>query len=388
MNAQLFINAITCITFFLLAFIALANPVKVNVIANRWLGIFFCSVGCMLLNVVLYDSRLDMEYPRVVGFNELSRFALAPALYLAIVQFTTPGSRFTLKDSIHFVPFALFWLYMVPVLYFPQHQLIGGHFTLPPRINFVLGFCMRWSVNVQFLVYWVLAYRRLLQHKKHIELIASDTAPVQLSWLKYLLLSVGGMLALFFTVILFKIAISGAAIAFGYLVGALAILYYTLAQKEVYPFRVTELKAIAEVLADADAAARSPVQRVADERAQQLVIKLKTLMEVEALYKDAELSLPQLADAMEVSVHDLSFLLNDTVGMNFFRFVNGYRVEEAKQLMLSNKHTHLNLLGIAYHAGFSSKTTFNTAFKKQTGMSPTAFIRSAKGGEGQVSASV
>jgi AraC-like DNA-binding protein len=83
---------------------------------------------------------------------------------------------------------------------------------------------------------------------------------------------------------------------------------------------------------------------------------------------------------MAISIHDLSYLLNEAFGMNFFRFINLYRIEEAKQLMISEKYRHLNILGIAYSAGFNSKTTFNTAFKKETGVSPSQFMQQVKAG--------
>lgn len=379
MTAELILHIITSNCFFLMAFVALFNPGKVNVLANRWLGLFFASAGCMLCNVVLYDAALELDYPRVIGFNELSRFAMAPALYLAIVQFTTPGLKFKPAHYLHFLPFALFFLYMVPALYFPEHQIIGGHFSLPPTIIFIVATCMRWSINVQLLVYWILAFTRLRRHQQHIQLIASDTVPVNLSWLKYLLLSIGGMLALFFASIFLDVHLSPTLIAFGYLLGCLAIFYYSLAQKEIFPFEVAELKAINEVIVEIDEKAKPVKQRLADEQALQMRTKLESLMVAEKLYLDNELSLPQLAEAIGVSVHDLSFLLNEKIGLNFFQFVNAYRVEEAKQIMLSDKHKHLNILGIAYSAGFSSKTTFNTVFKTQVGMAPGEFMKQSKG---------
>ncbi|OOQ59181.1 helix-turn-helix domain-containing protein [Mucilaginibacter pedocola] len=379
MTAELILHIIATNCFFLMAFVALFNPHKVNIPANRWLGVFFASVGCMLCNVVLYEARLEFSYPRVIGFNELSRFAIAPALYLAIVQFTTPGQKFKGTDYLHFIPFTLFFLYMVPVLYFPGYQLIGGHFKLSPGANFVLAMTVRWGINIQLLVYWVLSFVRLRQHQKHIQFVASDTVPVNLNWLKYLLLSIGGMLALFFASIFFGVQLSADAIAAGYLLGSLVIFYYSLAQKEVFPFEIAQLEAITEVITEADEKAKSTKPRLADEHALQMQYKLEGLMASEKLYLDNELSLPQLAEAADMSVHDLSYLLNDVIGQNFFRFVNGYRVEEAKQLMLSDKHRHLNILGIAYSAGFSSKTTFNTVFKTQVGMAPGEFMKQNKG---------
>ncbi|WP_373493157.1 helix-turn-helix domain-containing protein, partial [Aquiflexum sp.] len=61
----------------------------------------------------------------------------------------------------------------------------------------------------------------------------------------------------------------------------------------------------------------------------------------------------------------------------FFELVNGYRVEESKNLMMDEKLNHLSMIGIAFEAGFSSKTAFNTAFKKHTGMTPSQFKKEA-----------
>jgi AraC-like DNA-binding protein len=76
---------------------------------------------------------------------------------------------------------------------------------------------------------------------------------------------------------------------------------------------------------------------------------------------------------MQLSPHELSYLINVGFENNFYNFVNSYRVEESKTLLTSPKHQHLSMLGIAFEAGFNSKTAFYTAFKKMTGVSPTEF---------------
>jgi AraC-like DNA-binding protein len=58
---------------------------------------------------------------------------------------------------------------------------------------------------------------------------------------------------------------------------------------------------------------------------------------------------------------------------NFYDLVNGYRVEEAKRLLLDPKNTNYTILSVGFEAGFNSKTTFNTVFKKFTGLTPTDF---------------
>jgi AraC-like DNA-binding protein len=57
----------------------------------------------------------------------------------------------------------------------------------------------------------------------------------------------------------------------------------------------------------------------------------------------------------------------------FYDLVNGYRVEEAKRLLLDPKSKNNKILAIAFDSGFNSKTTFNTVFKKFTGFTPSDF---------------
>ena len=101
-------------------------------------------------------------------------------------------------------------------------------------------------------------------------------------------------------------------------------------------------------------------------------------MEKDKLFLDNDLNLPTVAEKLGISIHETSFLINDTTKDNFYNFINKYRVEEAKKLLTSSKIETLNILGIAYAAGFNSKTAFNTAFKKWVGVSPTNYIKELK----------
>jgi AraC-like DNA-binding protein len=65
--------------------------------------------------------------------------------------------------------------------------------------------------------------------------------------------------------------------------------------------------------------------------------------------------------------------------MNFFSFINGYRIEEAKRMFNSPKYNDKNIIEIAYLSGFTSKSHFNLSFKKATGLTPKEFRKSIKG---------
>lgn len=88
-------------------------------------------------------------------------------------------------------------------------------------------------------------------------------------------------------------------------------------------------------------------------------------------YRNSELSLAKLANAIGLSPHHLSEVLNQHAGQNFNHFINAYRVKEVC-LGLSSLSS-VNVLDIAMQAGFSSKSTFNTIFKKITGLTPTQY---------------
>jgi len=90
-------------------------------------------------------------------------------------------------------------------------------------------------------------------------------------------------------------------------------------------------------------------------------------------YLNNELTIQDLADQLKVSSQEISSYLNKELGVNFFNYINGFRIEEAKQRLTNPNFDNETLLGIAYDSGFNSKTSFNTLFKKETGMTPSEY---------------
>ena len=99
--------------------------------------------------------------------------------------------------------------------------------------------------------------------------------------------------------------------------------------------------------------------------------KLSVIMETEALYQNPDIKLKDLADKLNVSTHFLSQLLNDNLGQSFAQYINGWRVEASKKLLKENKNFTLEAIGL--EAGFSSKSSFYSTFKKVTGVTPAAY---------------
>jgi TolB-like protein/AraC-like DNA-binding protein/Tfp pilus assembly protein PilF len=127
----------------------------------------------------------------------------------------------------------------------------------------------------------------------------------------------------------------------------------------------------------------SQKQALLDEAtAEQYTHQLLQYMEEEAPFLNPALSLRSLGEQIDVHPNKLSWLLNESLGKNYNSFVNQYRVAHFKKLALDPANAHISLLGLAYESGFNSKTVFNTYFKKETGMTPRAFLKSAESGSG------
>ncbi|MFK8162176.1 MAG: helix-turn-helix domain-containing protein, partial [Lewinella sp.] len=101
--------------------------------------------------------------------------------------------------------------------------------------------------------------------------------------------------------------------------------------------------------------------------------RLTQVMEEEGPYLRPDLSLRELAGRLDLPHNYLSQLLNEGFGQNFAEYVNMYRLSAFKTKVVDPAFQHLSLLGLAFESGFNSKTSFNTFFKKATGLTPAAY---------------
>ncbi len=109
------------------------------------------------------------------------------------------------------------------------------------------------------------------------------------------------------------------------------------------------------------------------ETAEQVLPKLLHLVEQEQVYLDPNLTLKKLSERLMIHYNYLSQIINEKLGHSFNDFINKYRIEEAQRKLLDPRQGQKNVLEIAYDTGFYSKSVFNTAFKKFTGMTPSEF---------------
>ena len=220
-------------------------------------------------------------------------------------------------------------------------------------------------VFLQLFTYWGLSVNLLRRHQRIIRQISASVETVDLRWLLNVLAGVLLLLLFWLTEGVYPNPLTSQIATIGYLAGAYYIGYYATQQTAIYPYPPQAINDIAAIIE------QKPLKVIP--LADGLKEHLTQLMATRKPYLDNTLNLPQLAGMMNLSTHELSALINAGLGMNFYQFVNTYRVEESKRLLTDPAYAHLSMVGIAYEAGFNSKTVFNTTFKASTGLSPTAY---------------
>jgi len=333
---------------------------RVNAKADRWLGAFYCILACAFTQLFLEGFGIGGSF--LIHVLELPRWAMFPCLYMAVNHYVSPS--LPRKDwLLHFVPFLFFLVfslvYLMPKLFNEQYHLP----VLPPWI----GFIVRYFFSGQLVYYWIVCFSLLSRHQKNLKMVASFTEKIDLEWLRYLLISV------LFLIFIRMLSISNIHVTYYspilYFLGIILLAYSTLTQKSIYAIETYQPAEKGEITPKKTLNERLTTEQV--EEVKYTVIR-KTVDE--KLYLDPSLTLSVLSDKIGISTHELSYVLNNGLGKNFYQFINELRTEEAKSLLLSDDTKHLDMLGIAIRAGFNSKTTFYTAFKKITNLTPKEYL--------------
>jgi AraC-like DNA-binding protein len=365
MNAPITIG-ITSGAAFLLGFLLLANLRKVNVIANTYLGLFIVTIGLAMIEIPLFYTNFHLKHPNLFEAIGLSRFLTAPFLYISIQYFTSFSKKFHSKDVLHFLPFICFLIFRIPFF------ITGKNIEFDEEERKIVFFVLRNALPLQIVIYWILSFRTLQRHLKNIKQFSSSVEKNDLLWLKYFLLILLVIVFCWFNLLFFDLKKLIDLTPFLYLSSIFFLAYFSLQQREIFDFSKNELNELSSI----KIYKKENSKRVSETRIAELNEKLKTLIQSEKIYLENDLSLPKLAKKLEATSNETSFLINELYQENFYNFINKHRIEEAKMLLLSEKYNQLNILGIAYEAGFNSKTTFNTTFKKYVGVSPTEFVKS------------
>ena len=129
----------------------------------------------------------------------------------------------------------------------------------------------------------------------------------------------------------------------------------------------------AQFLFDIKGMAKRKTIILENEESKNLLDQLTLYMNEQKPFLDGDISLIALANAINVNPKTLSFVVNEHLQKNFNDYINDWRIEEVKKRLDDKSYAHFKMLSIAFDCGFNSKSTFNLAFKKARGLSPSAY---------------
>lgn len=238
---------------------------------------------------------------------------------------------------------------------------------------------------VHFGIYCVLVLRVIKRHNLVLQGHFSSLESMNLRWLKWLTLACVVYLLLFLAFErvprLLSDNVQGSTI-FRYFY--LVLLIYAIAIAAMFqPNIIRGVQAAQQTSAedsqpDETEDANSTTQKyhrsgLSTDEAMAIKQSLQQIMEQEEVYMDSELTLPILANKAGLSTHQVSQVINEHLGQNFYAFVNDYRIKKAQQILLDPQFAKLAVVDLAIEVGFKSKSSFYDAFKKATNMTPTQF---------------
>lgn len=349
---------------------------KVNILANRWFSLFLFCVGLILVSdSIVYELNDNKDYSILIDLINIPVFVVGPFIYLSISYFVSPSKKLSFKEyAWHFLFPVLFSFLIVFSYLMPNQEDLKEETATLELINIIVILIL---IILPLIIYWLLSYLKLINHQRNVYLFTSNIETVDLTWLRFFLWGLALMIIAWFCELVWENLIMSTISSIIYLISVFYLAYFALQQGEIFSTNEHEAKELKVIIDESQQISSSKKLLLDENQLYMLKKRLSVMMQDEKPYLDSTLNLSKLAQLMQVSTHELSYVINTSFEDNFFNFVNRYRVEESKLILFSNDYKHLSMVGIAYEAGFNSKTAFNTAFKKMTGVSPTEFQKTA-----------
>ncbi len=333
--------------------------------ANIFLSLLLISFSFSIAHILFAGNVLSHFSANVYTLGDPTFFLIAPLLWFYAKELI--GERVALSRNLilHLLPFLIIIFLSLTlksvdpsfsfVLFLNQHQ------------RFIIIFF--WMIVViQFSSYQFLIQKKWTIYQEFIKQEVSNKEGVDISWVRFFLI-VFLLINLFFffslfTAIHFQFGTwHPRATALIFSLSVFALSYKGILQKELFQ----KIEAVPKIII------KSLPNSIPSKLDDGLKGKLIKYVTDKKPYLDSELTLTSLAKDLNISRSQLSLLINDGIGDNFYDFINKYRVEEVKRLMIDPQVKNYNLLGIALEAGFKSKSTFNLIFKRFTGLTPTEY---------------
>ncbi len=340
---------------------------KGNRLSNGLLGILFILIAWNMGDLTLQMNGVTLKWRFLQTVDDGFFLLYGPLIYLYAQSVIFKDFKLSPRDLLHLVPFILLTVLLLSF----GNQDAGNNKDIIGRDQPWQYYAIGLLIYAHFFVYLGLTYRHLGRYREVIRNKYSQIDQINLDWLSFSLNTFG--LLTFVSMVHNFTALAGNETVFIVTLSFLLIFIFYFVNKVV-------LKALRqpEIFAGIEQS-ESKKYKGSNLTGLQLETykeELLELMRTERPYLDPQINLSDLSERLSISTKRLSQVINQSFGQSFFDFVNSYRVGEVQRILKESGDDKLTVLEAMYEAGFNSKSSFNTAFKKETGQTPTEFRKS------------
>jgi AraC-like DNA-binding protein len=347
------LGILTVILLLIFAAFALSYK-KGNIISHKILSAFLFANALYIIDFVLQAiinvTGINLRW--FSGIGTAFGFLFGPLLYLYTKSITDKEFTFSSSKLIHGLVFALIFLSVIFKIHTP----------------FI---CRYWAFHLVTIPYMIACFIVIIRYRKKIKDYYSSIDKLSLTWMLYV---VGAFFIMWMVdlsnFIFINLDMIGqnteSYLTFVSLlinfVFAILIFYKALQHPEFFTGLPGEGRQ-----------QKYEHSRLTEKEKAEYLQRLENHFNDEKPYLNPELTISDIASKLNVPAKYLSQVINESLGKNFYDFINSYRIEEAKKQLNMDSDLKKTVLEILYESGFNSKSAFNTAFKKQTGCTPTQF---------------
>ncbi|MGU3376553.1 helix-turn-helix domain-containing protein [Chryseobacterium sp. M5A1_1a] len=371
-NLLIIVNTIFLFISLFLAFFLVTVKTKYRI--SNSLFAFFLIINAIDTSEPLFSMMVDG--PSNLGmFRSSLAFLQIPVFYLYVLSVCYSDFKLKPKHILHLLPFLIANLVLWPRFYSVDtaakiNFIVNRQDMIEFQFNHIL-------IHSQLVIYIVSVFRVLRRAKKlYLENYAGKSIN-SYNWLFQftIVLSVLYLIALLKNILKFSdYPHISEGIKVGLIVSQLFIvcwyLFKLLNNPDIFRNIDSKLKLVSEIVSEE----KSNDHLMEYERGyNEELSNLKKFMIDKKPFLDSSLTIQDISDEIEIPVRDLSLLINHQLGQHFYDFVNTYRIESAMDILKDVTKSKVTILEILYEVGFNSKSSFNTAFKKHTGNTPTFY---------------
>jgi len=348
--------------------------------SNKYLAFLIFTLSIKLLTHVFDIQQVFTSYPLLRFIDDIEWVFLIPAfIFLFIKKRTDNTGKSKQKNYLLFIPF----VYSAVLNIINDLDHVARIYTIPESgiaIIQILGL-IQLALAVTFIPFLPLYSYFLIRHLKD---------PQEKKWIITLLTIVSILLIVWLITALaglildYDISSSMNVLA----LFATFIIHWT-AYIGIYKYKLAKNKdAISNFLNEDLANSYTNLQIVENSRHEEYkesitadnlyFQKLELLCKEQHIYTDSTLNREKVAEKLGISAGYLSQIINTITGDNFANYINQYRVEAVKEMILNSEYENYNLLTMGLESGFTSKTTFYKAFKKVTAQTPNEYKNTSK----------